>query len=65
MEYIDEINETLTPEEDRRLNKTVIDLFAGLYLSFEAHGFKTIEYEKTRMPVFYYLSIANGFNYIY
>ncbi|MGK0364997.1 MAG: DNA (cytosine-5)-methyltransferase 1 [Saprospiraceae bacterium] len=49
MEYIERINTELKPRIDKKLNKTVVDLFAGcggLSLGFEAVGFKTIGFEK-------------------
>lgn len=49
MEYIEKINRELKPKIDEKLNKTVVDLFAGcggLSLGFEAAGFKTIGFEK-------------------
>ena len=51
MNYIDEINTILQPQEDERLKRTVVDLFAGcggLSLGFEANGFKTVGYEKDK-----------------
>ncbi len=48
MTYWEEINEKLKPRTDPKLNKTVVDLFAGcggLSLGFEANGFKTIGFE--------------------
>ena len=51
MNYIDEINTILQPQEDERLKHTVVDLFAGcggLSLGFEANGFKTVGYEKDK-----------------
>ncbi|MBC6408982.1 MAG: DNA cytosine methyltransferase [Ekhidna sp.] len=48
MEYWEKINQKLKPWIDEKLNKTVVDLFAGcggLSLGFEANGFKTVGYE--------------------
>lgn len=48
MEYWKEINDKLKPWVDTKLNKIVVDLFAGcggLSLGFEANGFKTVGYE--------------------
>ncbi len=63
MEYINEINKILKPKEDRQLNKTVIDLFAGcggLSLGFEAQGFKTTGYEKDKDACGTYNQNLNG-----
>ena len=49
MEYIEKINTDLKPKVDKKLDKTVLDLFAGcggLSLGFEAVGFKTVGFEK-------------------
>lgn len=51
MKYIDTINKILKPKEDKVLNQTVVDLFAGcggLSLGFEAQGFKSVGYEKDK-----------------
>lgn len=48
MEYWEEINKKLKPWVDEKLNKKVVDLFAGcggLSLGFEANGFETIGFE--------------------
>ena len=66
MEYINEINKILKPREDRQLNKTVIDLFAGcggLSLGFEAQGFKTTGYEKDKDACDTYNQNLNGMCY--
>ena len=49
MDYVEKINTELQPKKDKRLDKKVIDLFAGcggLSLGFEAVGFDTIGFEK-------------------
>lgn len=64
MNYIDEINKILKPQEDNFLNQIVIDLFAGcggLSLGFEAHGFKTVGYEKDKNACDTYNLNLNGF----
>lgn len=48
MSYIEELNQRLVLFEDEKLNKQVLDLFAGcggLSLGFEANGFNTVGYE--------------------
>jgi DNA (cytosine-5)-methyltransferase 1 len=64
MNYIDEINEMLKPQEYNYSNRIVIDLFAGcggLSLGFEAHGFKTVGYEKDKNACDTYNLNLNGF----
>jgi len=63
MGYTDEINSILRPKEDKQINKTVIDLFAGcggLSLGFEAQGVKTIGYEKDKDACDTYNRNLNG-----
>jgi len=63
MKYWNEIGKKLRPFVDKKLNTTVLDLFAGcggLSLGFEALGFETIGYEMDEFATQTYNANLNG-----